>query len=98
MNDKPLADYTVDEALREIQSLVDIELHPGRRIDQLAGHLALVAMNAQSALREHFLHTNQRLVRTQIVGGELELLLRNTAGRKTVARDEVERIYRLAIK
>ena len=95
---KPLADYTADDALREIQSLINIDLHPGRRIDQLAGHRALTMMNAQTAQRESFLHHQQRLRSLDVVIVELERLLRVTKGRKTVARDDVELVYRLATR
>lgn len=95
---KPLADYTADEALREIQSLINIDLPPGRRIDQLAGHLALKMHNAQTAQREHFLYAEQRLRRLDVVMVELERLLRTTKGRKTVARDDVDHVYRLATR
>lgn len=94
---KPLADYTADEALREIQSLINIDLHPGRRIDQLAGHLALKMHNAQTAQREHFLYTERRLTHFQIVAAELERILRASKGRKTVSRDDIELVYRMAI-
>lgn len=94
---KPLADYTADEAVREIRSLVNIDLHPGRRIDQLAGHLALKMHNAQQAQREHYLYNERRLARLTVVMAELDRILRTSKGRKTVAREDVELVYRMTL-
>ena len=95
---KPLADLTADEALAEIQSLIDMNTDTGRRIDQLAGHLMLLAMNAQTAQREHFQYTERRLTHAIVVAAELGRILQTTKGRKTVARADVELAYRMAIQ
>jgi hypothetical protein len=95
---KPLADYSAEEALAEIQSLVNLKTDAGARVDQLAGHLMLLALNAETSRineRQHLLHINGQ--GTKALYG-LSRLLAETHGRKTVKRSDVDDIYRWATK
>lgn len=95
---KALADYSAEEALAEIQSLVDIETPVGSRIDQLAGQLMLLALNADTSR----INERQYLMRINAQGAKalygLSRLLAETYGRKTVRRDAVDDIYRSATR
>jgi hypothetical protein len=95
---KPLADYGPDEALAEIQSLVDLETDAGARVDQLAGHLMLLALNAETSRineRQHLIGINGQ--GSKALYG-ISRLLSKTHGRKTVKRSDVDDIYRWATK
>jgi DNA polymerase III delta prime subunit len=93
---KALADYSAAEALAEIQSLVNVETAAGSRVDQLAGQLMLLALNAETSRineRQHLMRINSQGAKA-LYG--LSRLLADTHGRKTVRRDAVDDIYRSA--
>lgn len=93
---KPTADLTAREAVREIRALVNTDLYPGRRIAELALHLARLTETAQQALQSHYLRTMQDTTRSDVVLVELGRVLRHSKHRVTVDRSDIEFVYRLA--
>jgi hypothetical protein len=89
---KPLADYTPDEALAEILSLVDTSTENGHRVDMLAGHLMLLALNAERRYREHVEADGVHVLRGRRIANDLRALIGETQGRKTVQREQLTNI------
>jgi hypothetical protein len=90
---KALADYSPAEALGELQDNLDTSTDHGKRVDQLAGQLYLLAINAQSRAADLQLHIKQREHQHWNRWAAITALLAATDGRKTIERARLADIH-----
>jgi len=91
MPDKAIADYTATEAAQEITRLAG----QGTRIDLLAGQLLILTHNAQTRLVDYT--DSQRIIKLRMMNlaKDINKLLINTHGKKTIKRQDLDTIYRV---
>jgi len=91
MVDKPIADYLAIEAAQEITKLAG----QGTRIDLLAGQLLILALNAETRLTNYTDSQRTVTARMMNLAKDVNRLLKDSHGRKTINRQDLDTIYRI---